>query len=212
MIQASSWVHELQKKPSGRSVGAVVHSGCMWFTWCGVLQLRHPSRHDEVGWMLHPILGRIPTDFFRQGLPRAAFNEAPMVDHAEPPVLPTAADHGADGAQVRRGASKALARSVECSQPGTAACSACMYAQACEAAPTSGRRVRDRGGGGAWFGSAHSSQRHGRRSSSGKSSAARTAGGTGNHSTRSSAACTSWAAVCVGRRIKAATAIACPQA
>ena len=61
--------------------------------------------------MLHPILGRIPTDFFRRGLPRAAFNEAPKVNHAEPPVLPT--DRGADGAWVRRGANKALPRSVD---------------------------------------------------------------------------------------------------
>ena len=58
-------------------------------------------------------LGRIPTDFFRQGLPQAAFNEAPMVDHAEPPVLPTAADHRADGARARQDASKALPHSSD---------------------------------------------------------------------------------------------------
>ena len=77
--------------------------------------------------MLHPILGRIPTDFFRQGLPRAAFNEAPMVDHAEPPVLPTAADHGADGARVRRGENKALPRSVECDQAQPHVVHACAH-------------------------------------------------------------------------------------
>ena len=37
VVQAASWVYGLQKKPSGRSVGAVVHSGCMWFTWCGAV-------------------------------------------------------------------------------------------------------------------------------------------------------------------------------
>ena len=62
--------------------------------------------------MPHSILGWILTDFFRQGLPRAAFNEAPMVEHAEPPVLPSAADHAADGAQVRQSASKAFPRAA----------------------------------------------------------------------------------------------------
>ena len=37
IIQASSWVHELQKKPSGRSAGTVVHSGRFCFTWCGAV-------------------------------------------------------------------------------------------------------------------------------------------------------------------------------
>ena len=60
--------------------------------------------------MLHPILGRIPTHFFRQGLPRAAFNGAPMFEQAESPVQPPAADHEADSAHVRRSASKALPR------------------------------------------------------------------------------------------------------
>ena len=48
-------------------------------------------------------------------------------------------------------------------------------------------------------------------SCSSKSSAVHTASGTGNHSTQSGAACTSRATVCVGRHIKAATAITCPQ-
>ena len=116
--------------------------------------------------MLHLILSRIPTDFFRQGLLRAAFNEAPMVDHAEPLVLLAAADHRADGTQMRQGANKALMCSVNSDQAQLAACSACMCAQACKAAPTLGRCVRDRGGGGVWFGSAHSSQQHGRATAS----------------------------------------------
>ena len=32
----------------------------------------HPPRHDEVGWMLHPILGQIPDFFFLRGRRRAA--------------------------------------------------------------------------------------------------------------------------------------------
>ena len=52
-----------------------------------------------------------------------------MVDHAEPPVLPTAADHGADGARVRRGASncKALPRSIECDQAQPHVLHACAH-------------------------------------------------------------------------------------
>ena len=51
--------------------------------------------------MLNLILGWIPTFFFHQGLPQAVFNEAPMVEHAEPPVLPFAAHHRVNGVQVQ---------------------------------------------------------------------------------------------------------------
>ena len=77
--------------------------------------------------MLHPILGRILTNFFRQGLPQAVFNEAPMVDHAAPPVLPAAADHGAYGVRVRQGASKALPHSVDGDQAQPHVLHACVH-------------------------------------------------------------------------------------
>ena len=64
-----------------------------------------------VGWWTGDTVLSPPTDFFRQGLPRAAFNEAPMIEHTEPPVLPSATDHGAGGARVRQSANKALPRS-----------------------------------------------------------------------------------------------------
>jgi len=63
--------------------------------------------------MLHPILGRIPTNFFSEAVgepPQAATGEAPTDEQAEPPVQPPAADHGADSAHVRRSANKALPR------------------------------------------------------------------------------------------------------
>ena len=71
-----------------------------------------PSRPGwVVGWWTGDTVLSPPTDFFRQGLPRAAFNEAPMIEHTEPSVLPSATDHGASGAQVRQSANKALPRS-----------------------------------------------------------------------------------------------------
>ena len=70
-----------------------------------------PSRPGwVVGWWTGDTVLSPPTDFFRQGLPRAAFNEAPMSEHTEPPVLPSATDHGAGGARVRQSANKALPR------------------------------------------------------------------------------------------------------
>ena len=71
-----------------------------------------PSRPGwVVGWWTGDTVLSPPTDFFRQGLPRAAFNEAPMSEHTEPPVLPSATDHGAGGARVRQSANKASPRS-----------------------------------------------------------------------------------------------------
>ena len=64
--------------------------------------------------MLHPILGRIPNNFFSEAVgepPQAATGEAPIDEQAEPPVQPPAADHGADSARVRRSTNKALPRS-----------------------------------------------------------------------------------------------------
>ena len=55
----------------------------------------HPPRHDEVGWMLHPILGQIPNNFFSEAVgepPHAAAGKAPTDEQAEPPVQPPAAD------------------------------------------------------------------------------------------------------------------------
>ena len=50
-----------------------------------------PSRPGwVVGWWTGDTVLSPPTDFFRQGLPRAAFNEAPMIEHTEPPVLSSA--------------------------------------------------------------------------------------------------------------------------
>ena len=53
-----------------------------------------------------------------------------MVEHAELPVLPTAADHGADGALVRRGASKALPRSGDGDQAQPHVLYACAHVAA----------------------------------------------------------------------------------
>ena len=146
--------------------------------------------------------------------PQAATGEAPTDEQEEPPVQPPAADHGADSARVRRRANVQGCAARRRRRPGTAACRACMCTQAGEAASTSGRSVRDRGRGGARFGSPHSSQRYGRAAAAKAQLRILPVGPATAAHDRVSAACTSWAAVCVGRRIKAATyctAITCPQ-
>ena len=87
-----------------------------------------PSRPGwVVGWWTGDTVLSPPTDFFRQGLPRAAFNEAPMVDHAEPPVLlqimgPMARGCGEAQARLCRAASMATRRSCMSRRAGPSPC------------------------------------------------------------------------------------------
>ena len=55
--------------------------------------------------MLHPILGRIPTIFFSEAVgepPHAATGKATIDKQVGPLAQPSAADHGVDGAHMRR--------------------------------------------------------------------------------------------------------------
>ena len=65
-----------------------------------------------------------------------------MIKHTEPLVLPSATDHGAGGAWVRHAEREQGFAAQRQQQPGTAACPACMCAQACEAAAASALRAR----------------------------------------------------------------------